>query len=185
MSWDSYSGKSTTKQLRERAPLIAVGALLIVALLGTTFIASGGKTNDSVVTPTTATQTGETSTATPTQQQSGVSSAAPQTTTTVFYSSAPDSVEIRANAVNFVRAWARPDTPAAQWLDGLTPYLAATAIDNYRNVNTANIPASAVIGEPKIERDENDVFTVLVPTDTRTMRVVLNRQAKVTYIEPA
>jgi hypothetical protein len=85
--------------------------------------------------------------------------------------------QARQVAGDAVRAWARPDLPAARWFDELSAFLTPTARQDYQWLPPGSILAREVTGEPAVV-DEPSVYLarVDVPTDAGTVQVLLSRQ---------
>lgn len=83
----------------------------------------------------------------------------------------------RQVAGDAVRAWARPELPAARWYDEFSVFLTPTARQDYQWVQPSSILAKKVTGKPKVV-DEPSVYLarVDVGTDAGTVRVLLSRQ---------
>jgi hypothetical protein len=76
-----------------------------------------------------------------------------------------------------VRAWARPDLPAAQWFDELSAYLTPAARQDYQWLQPSAIVARKVTGEPKmVEEPSVYLARVDVGTDAGVVQVLLSRQ---------
>ncbi|MFC3384380.1 hypothetical protein [Couchioplanes azureus] len=71
----------------------------------------------------------------------------------------------------YVRAWARPDLDATNWLAGVTPYVTPAYRQLLTTVEPANIPAHTVTGPPVVVSSTTAVVVADVPTDTATVRV--------------
>lgn len=85
--------------------------------------------------------------------------------------------QARQVAGDAVRAWARPDLPAARWFDELSVFLTPTAQRDYQWLQPGAILAREMTGEPAVA-DEPSVYLarVDVPTDAGTVQVLLSRQ---------
>ncbi|MFH5824286.1 hypothetical protein [Georgenia sp. AZ-5] len=91
---------------------------------------------------------------------------------------APARADAEARAAEFMRAFARPDLPAEEWLDGLRPLMAPEARDYYAAVDPRQVPASAVTG-PATAQETGSAYlaTVVVGTDAGDYAVTLTRTA--------
>lgn len=93
-------------------------------------------------------------------------------------------------AVAFMRAFARPDLPEAEWMQGIKGFLTSNGAEIYGTVDPANVPATEVIGEPTVhESFAAAVALVDVDTDAGTYQVTLTRIKQsdpwlVDYAEP-
>ncbi|MPV87579.1 hypothetical protein GB882_02775 [Georgenia ruanii] len=99
--------------------------------------------------------------------------------------------DAESQAVAFMRAFARPDLPARDWLAGIQPFMAPEARDYYAAVDPRNVPASAVTGTAAAQDGPSAyVATVVVGTDAGDYVVTLTRTAAgapwlVQHAEPA
>ncbi|GAA4288605.1 hypothetical protein [Georgenia daeguensis] len=86
-------------------------------------------------------------------------------------------VQARRVSEDAVRAWARPDLPAARWFDELSVFLTPTARRDYQWLQPSSILARKVTAEPEVV-DEPSVYLarVDVATDAGTVQVLLSRQ---------
>ncbi|MBO0842037.1 MAG: hypothetical protein J2O46_02545 [Nocardioides sp.] len=96
------------------------------------------------------------------------SSAAPSSKTPV-----PSPVP---TAVGFVTAWARPELPQAQWLAGIdAAHPSESLAEALSTTDPRSVPATKVVGTPKIVEQTADEARVQVGTDAKspTVTVVL------------
>ncbi|RFU22989.1 hypothetical protein [Geodermatophilus marinus] len=76
-----------------------------------------------------------------------------------------------------VTAFARPRLDPATWWAGLAPLLSPSAAVAFEGTDPAEVPASAVTGPPRAAADDTAYLaTVLVPTDTGDLAVLLVRE---------
>ena len=76
-----------------------------------------------------------------------------------------------------VRAWARPDLPAARWFDELSVFLTPTARRDYQWLQPSSILARKVTGEPEVVEEPSVYLArVDVATDAGTVQVLLSRE---------
>ncbi|GAA4427240.1 hypothetical protein GCM10023169_26950 [Georgenia halophila] len=91
----------------------------------------------------------------------------------------------------FMRAFARPDLGADEWLAGMAGFMTDQAVELFSYVDPANVPATSLTGEVAIAENQPPTLAeVLVGTDAGTYRVTLSRVAQgdpwmVEYAEPA
>ncbi|KAE8763440.1 hypothetical protein [Georgenia thermotolerans] len=99
--------------------------------------------------------------------------------------------DAEAQAVAFMRAFARPDLPARDWLAGIQPLMAPEARTYYAAVDPRNVPPTAVTGTATAQDWPSAyVATVVVGTDAGDYAVTLTRTAAgapwlVQHAEPA
>lgn len=91
-------------------------------------------------------------------------------------------------ARNFIAAWARPELPAAQWLEGMRPFTNPWYLTKLETGDPGNAPKLSVNGQLTIQ--ESDIFSaiVIVPTTVGDMKVTVQLQSGqplVSNIEPA
>ncbi|MEU1811695.1 hypothetical protein [Micromonospora aurantiaca (nom. illeg.)] len=75
-------------------------------------------------------------------------------------------------ALRFVRAWARPDLPAATWWAGVHPYAVAAYADLLATVDPANVPATRLTGAHRVATATAQRVDVDVSTDAGVLRAV-------------
>lgn len=87
-----------------------------------------------------------------------------------------DRAEAKATAEKAMRLFARRTVTPQQWIDELASYLTPQAALDYRYVDPANVPPTAVTGPGKIiSTDSAWLARVQVPTDVGAYLVVLSR----------
>ena len=79
----------------------------------------------------------------------------------------------RPVAVNFVRAWARPDATSAAWFRGVAVYVEPSYAELLRFTDPARVPASRVVGGGRVVSVQPGVVVVDVPTDRGTCHVTV------------
>ena len=73
-------------------------------------------------------------------------------------------------------AFAQPDLDFELWWAGLEPLLSGSAIQAYRTVDPAQIPATEVVGEASLPGwDTPRIARVGVPTDAGVYLVIVSR----------
>lgn len=81
-----------------------------------------------------------------------------------------------AAAEKAVTAFARPDLPYQQWIDGLYPYLTQTGAAAYEDTDPTRIPVHQVTGAGTILPASTEVALIVqVPTDAGPYNVSLSR----------
>ncbi|MEV6524972.1 hypothetical protein AB0M43_23745 [Longispora sp. NPDC051575] len=88
---------------------------------------------------------------------------------------APPAPRAVAVADAYVRAWARPDLPAEQWLAGVRPLAIPAYGALLVTVTPARVPARTVTGPPVTVSSTSLVCVFDVPTDVGPMRVTVIR----------
>ena len=87
-----------------------------------------------------------------------------------------DRTDATATAVQAMTLFARRDVPAEQWIDELAVYMTPQAAQDYRYVDPANVPPTAITGPGKvIATDSEWLARVQVPTDVGAYLVILSR----------
>ncbi len=82
----------------------------------------------------------------------------------------------KAAAVAGMTAFAQPDLDFELWWAGLEPLLSGSAIQAYRTVDPAQIPATEVVGEASLPGwDTPRIARVGVPTDAGVYLVIVSR----------
>ncbi|MBM0201970.1 hypothetical protein JNW90_01715 [Micromonospora sp. STR1s_5] len=80
-------------------------------------------------------------------------------------------------AVEFTRAWARPDLPTDRWLAGVRPYAIPAYAELLTTVQPTNVPATRVTGLGRAVAATADRVDVDVTTDAGVLRVVCVRSS--------
>ncbi|WP_019854952.1 hypothetical protein [Actinopolyspora mortivallis] len=89
----------------------------------------------------------------------------------------PESVPADPAGLDVVRQWVTrwsrtsEDTTRQQWLDGLRPYTTSEFIGVMNTVDPANVPATEITGELRVDESTETSMRVRVPTDGPTLRV--------------
>jgi hypothetical protein len=86
----------------------------------------------------------------------------------------PDPAALRV-AREWAAAWVDhpPGKTIEQWLDGLRPYTTQEYLPVMASVNLANIPATAVTGEPTVTSSYTSSVEAVVPTDGPELSITL------------
>ncbi|HET7658832.1 MAG TPA: hypothetical protein VFK66_00480 [Oryzihumus sp.] len=178
LRWPLWSWRNFT--------VTAAAVLLLLAGLGRVVNAAPITTHHASVATTTA---GPSSTLPPqptgTQVVTGSRTKPSNVQTDAAAASDPAATRV---AASFVRAWANPELDQGTWLHGIQPFLAPSLAKALSSTDPAQVPASAVTGEPRLVRVTATSSVINVPTDGGPVAVTLRGSAgrwKVTDIEPA
>ena len=94
----------------------------------------------------------------------------------------PSSAAPNPEALNVAKLWAQAwvNHPAgmtqAQWLDGLRPYTTDEYLaSKMSTVDPANVPATAVTGEPAVVSSYTGSVQVVIPTDGPKLSITVSR----------
>ena len=93
-------------------------------------------------------------------------------------SSAPPSGEALTVAKNWAHAWVNHPAgmTTTQWLDGLRPYTAEEYLaSRMATVDPANVPATAVTGDPVVVSSYTSSVQVVIPTDGPKLSITLSK----------
>jgi hypothetical protein len=91
--------------------------------------------------------------------------------------SAPPAPQALTVADAYVRAWARPDLDAAEWLAAITAYATPQYGELLDTVDPTRVPARRVTGPPVAVSSTTSVVVVEVPTDAGAVRVTCTHVA--------
>jgi hypothetical protein len=92
-------------------------------------------------------------------------------------SDAPPAPQALAVADAYVRAWARPDLDAAEWLAAITAYATPQYGGLLATVDPSRVPARRVTGPPVAVSSTTVVVVIDVPTNTGAVRVTCTNTA--------
>lgn len=177
MSWSQYSPPDLKTRIKERLPLIGVGALAVTLIVGAIALAGGvasdepgtpkqtatARVTPDTVVPVTVDSTGSTTTSIP----------GPETALHTDVTDTQRSIAISA-AVRFVQAWGQTDLPPGQWLAGIAPLVTPDALAKFRTTDPGYNPAVTVTGNGRIQAIGAFSALVDIPTDAGTVRVTLD-----------
>lgn len=72
-------------------------------------------------------------------------------------------------------AWARPDSPAGEWMAGMKPYTIPSLLEQFASSDPTRVPATIVLGAPTVIASTPQGETLRVSTDGGRVDVVLER----------
>jgi len=76
-------------------------------------------------------------------------------------------------AMRFTNAWLNKGLPAAAWFKGIQPYLTQRVITLMQGVDPASVPATAVDGPAKIDRQSASLVELTVPVRPGVLKLRL------------
>jgi hypothetical protein len=89
----------------------------------------------------------------------------------------PEAEEAAAEAaVRVVQTFGQPELTAEAWMEAMYPVLSAKGATAYLHTDPANIPVTAVVGEPVVLTGLTATYAIVdVPTDAGVYTVTLTR----------
>lgn len=171
LRWPLWSWRNLT--------ISALGLILLLAGVGRVSAVFG--TGEAVATTT---RSATPSTATSPSDPTPVASS-PATRPAVASPETPDPIGIGSceqTAVDFLRAWARP-AAKQKWLPGMQPYATHQLLDQLRTTDASSVPASKVLGRPKVKASNQETMTVRILTDAGRVDLVLRRSDSTCLVE--
>lgn len=88
-------------------------------------------------------------------------------------SSAPPAPAAVDAAANYVQAWARPNLDQPTWYAVLQPLVLPGYAQLLADTDPASVPATTIIGAPRVVSSTTDTVVVEVPTDADLIRVTV------------
>jgi len=143
---------------------VAVGlAILILAAVALARVAGGGaQPNDYTAGTLPA------STVDPTAGDDGEAGTSP--------SAYPDDPAVRSAAVTFTAVWLRRDLSPKDWHSRVAPLTTASLTESLEGADPTGVPATRMVGEPRLVLRADLYAQVAVPVDTGTVLLGLLKQ---------